>query len=801
MDMIALLVVAAAAQVPEFSPPELVPAPRHAEPRFAPFELPDVPRVVATAPEFFAVAEVLRQHIEILTGRPAVVAGDAARSGDLVLMTGYLSDEIQASDEGFSIEVLGDSVILSGATVDGTARAAARVVQLLEYERQEDRWTMPAVRIEDAPQLGWRGIELDVARFPHPLEAVEEAIDLAYLWSLNTVHLHLSDDQAFTFPASFLPDRTNAGERGEHRGYTRAELERLVDHALARRITLIPEIDMPAHASSLVRARPDLFGTKDADSGEWRSTGIINMASETAYESTAALLGEVAEVFHASPMIHLGGDEVWIGSIDALPEFPAYAEAHGLPGPGDPGAGEELLNHFLKRMTKVVEDLDRRAVLWEGFRPPSSSENMVPKDVVVMSWSQHSQRPEDLIEAGYQIVNCGWEPLYVVPAQGWAARPERALDWTPRDVRQRFGGRTVTLDEDAPVLGAQVCMWEQRPEAVVPALNRVMPEIALRMWGTDAPDEFARLAETARRRIESVLRPVEIVHDSASESEGTLFEKRALVSLGACAPLSFGTIRYEVSDTFDTPVTARSEAWTGEPITLEASAVVSAGLFSEEGNQIAGTSRIRVEKGTPVLEYEAREISATEPFEPEQFDTLWGEDETAPDARFLARGVLAAPDEARIGAINRELFARVDPAHHVDLRPLRIGEAAGHHRIDRNRPRLWGRHAVLATGQIEIPKAGRWTIGLSSRSGIARVSIGGKVVARSSGPLVETAGTLEPGVYSIAIEQAVPHVHNDVQLWLLAPSAESRETIYQYLLPTAAHRPAEELTALTSPFE
>ena len=506
--MIALLVAAAAVQVPDFAPPALVPPPRHAEPRFGPFELPEVPRVIATAPEFFAIAEVLRGHIELLTGRPAVVAGDAARSGDLVLMTGYLPDEITASEEGFSIEVLGDSVILSGSTIDGAARAAARVLQLLQYEGPEDRWTMPAVRVEDAPHLDWRGLQLDLARFPHPLDAVEEAIDLAYLWSLNTVHLHLTDDQAFTFPASFLPERTNAGERGAHRGYTRDELEGLVNYALARRITLIPEIDMPAHASSLVRARPDLFGTKDPDSGEWRSTGIINMASETAYENNAKLLAEVAEVFHASPMIHLGGDEVWIGNINELPEFPGYASAHGLPGPGEDGAGNELLNHFLRRMTKVVKDLDRQPVLWEGFRPPLSPDNAVPKDTIVMSWSQHSQSPEALIEAGYRIVNCGWDPLYVVPAQGWAARPEHAFDWSPLEVRQRFGGRTVTLDEDAPVLGAQVCMWEQRPEAIVPALGRVLPEVAWRMWGTEATEDSAARAEAARRRVESILRPV-----------------------------------------------------------------------------------------------------------------------------------------------------------------------------------------------------------------------------------------------------------------------------------------------------
>ena len=226
----------------------------------------------------------------------------------------------------------------------------------------------------------------------------------------------------------------------------------------------------------------------------------------------------------------------------------------------------------------------------------------------------------------------------------------------------------------------------------------------------------------------------------------------------------------------------------------------SAALFSDEGKRLGGISRVRLAKGTPVLDYVAREISATQPFQASRFDSLWNADDE-PDARILTHGALAAPDEGRIDAINRELFARVDPAHHVDLRPLRMNDLRPHHRIDPDRPRIWGRHAVLATGQLAIPKGGAWTLGLSSRSGIARVTIGGQVVATSTGPLVELSGKLEPGRYAIAIEQAVPDVHNDVQLWLRAPASEEQQTIYQFLLPLDEHVAADELTTLTEPFE
>ena len=265
----------------------------------------------------------------------------------------------------------------------------------------------PAVRIDDAPALPWRGLMLDLARFPHPVEAVEEAIELAYLFSLNTVQLHLSDDQAFTFPASCLPPRRAARRRRGsrlHAGGHRAP------RALRRRARDRPRAG-DRHAGPRKRARPRAarpLRVLRRGRDEWVSTGVINMASPRALEALDQLLAEVAAAFPSSP-----------GSTSAATRSGPRASGRSsrptrrrtIPATAQDGAIGELLSHFLGRMARRVTDLGRTPVLWEGFPAARIEANRVPSDIVVMSWSQNSTSPEDLLERGHGVINCNWEPL------------------------------------------------------------------------------------------------------------------------------------------------------------------------------------------------------------------------------------------------------------------------------------------------------------------------------------------------------------------------------------------------------
>jgi len=442
------------------------------------------------------------------------------------LSVGPLEVDLPQPAESYRIQVTPQKVSIHGYDREGLARGTARFLQLLRHDGPQGRelerlsrrltWTVPAIEIRDAPATEWRGIMIDVARFPHTIDDVRETVELAWLTGLNRVHLHLTDDQYFTFPSEAFPSLASVTREGERRHFTRQELLDLVEFADARGVVLVPELDMPAHASIMVRARPDLFGTTDPETGESRSTGIVNMANEKAYAALDTLIGELCEVFSKSPYIHLGADEVSAGHLRSLPEYQPYVTKHKLPKAMEGDVGE-LYCHFVERTCEMVRQRGRRPVVWEGFQDAGTAAAPIGNDVLIMAWNLTYQPPESLIRNGFEIVNCGWDPLYVVPSQCWAATVEDALNWQVRELRQRLGGPRVLLPQEAPVLGAQMCVWEQRPDAILPASYEVLTAVADRMWGAGTNKDVA--THEAQRQplngvVQRMLRP------------GSLFEAR-----------------------------------------------------------------------------------------------------------------------------------------------------------------------------------------------------------------------------------------------------------------------------------
>lgn len=504
------------------APTRFVPQPVRASVQSGEFLLSEASLVELATEDAAPAAEVLLDSVRRVTGRQVqlrmarISEQDPASSIllDVRPFDGRMADRAEA----YSLEVTPDQVVIRGGDAAGLARGVARFLQLVRCPldgkdllsiSREIPFTVPCITIIDAPDTEWRGVMIDVARFPHKIADVREVVELAWLTGLNTVHLHLTDDQYFTFPSRAFPELASKGRDGERLHFTRKELLDLVEFAHDRGITLVPELDMPAHAGVMVRARPDLFGTTDPATGKSRSTGVVNMVSETAYEALDVLIGEVCEVFAHSPYIHLGADEVGAGHLRELPEYDEYVRKHKLTRAIEGDVGE-LYCHFVARTCEMVRKRDRRPVVWEGFSGAGTAAAPIPNDVLIMAWNLTYQPPESLIKNGFEIVNCGWDPLYVVPAQCWAATLEDALNWDVRELRQRLGGPRYVLPDAAPVLGAQMCIWEQRPDAILGASYEIMAAVSERMWNAAAPkDEAGHIARRAAldRVVQRMLRP------------------------------------------------------------------------------------------------------------------------------------------------------------------------------------------------------------------------------------------------------------------------------------------------------
>ena len=327
------------------------------------------------------------------------------------------------------------------------------------------------------------------------------------------------------------------------------------------------------------------------------------MANEQAYESLDVLIGEVIEVFWNSDYVHLGADEVYAGHLRELPEYAAYCEKYKLPqaAKGDLG---ELYCHFVARTCEMVRKRGKRPVVWEGFPGAGTEAAPIPNDILIMAWNLTYQSPESLINHGFEIVNCGWDPLYVVPSQCWAATLPRALDWNMREVRQRLGGREVTLPDEAPVLGAQVCVWEQRPEAILPSSYEVVAAVGSRMWNSDGAvaeeehranraglDRVVRRAFSPKPGLQANLkRPVPRYSWAELAPARTVESEQAAYDWRAAWPIPLGT-----GEVLDVEALGVRASGTKPRSTIERARIVNHELFSRVAERGHVDTRFRAD--------------------------------------------------------------------------------------------------------------------------------------------------------------------------------------------------------------
>src|SRR5205814_7768866 len=122
-------------------------------------------------------------------------------------------------------------------------------------------WTIPALSITDRPRFAWRGAMLDVSRHFFTVDEVKQFIDFLALYKMNMLHVHLGDDQGFRVEIPSHPELTRAGSATQVGGdaggyYTTSDYADIARYAADRFITIVPEIDMPAHSNALLISHP-----------------------------------------------------------------------------------------------------------------------------------------------------------------------------------------------------------------------------------------------------------------------------------------------------------------------------------------------------------------------------------------------------------------------------------------------------------------------------------------------------------------------------------------------------------------
>lgn len=697
--------------------------------------------IIAEDPALRPLVEILSHNIRLQTG--IMLTSGTGRRGEPGIV---LRLDPMLGSEAYVITVK-DSVTITGHDYRAAAWGVATLLQLVESNG--GKLSVPCLKIEDAPDYAFRSVMIDLARRAHPVDTLKDTINLLWLYKVNTMHLHLSDNQSTVFTSKSLPEMATPGV-----AYSIDQWKDIVRFADDRGVTLIPEIDVPGHSGSWVRKMPELFGTTDPKTGESRALGIVNMANERAYEALDLLVGDLAEVFASSPYIHIGTDEVGAGGLMRLPEYRPYCEKHGL-SQALGGQAHELFLHFIERMNRIVRKHGKQAIAWNDFGGASTANVKIPTDLVTTVWTES---PATMAERGYPIINCCWLPLYLVPPQQRAPEDHRIYDWHVRRFMRWSDKAPTILPNETPIMGAQMCFWEQRYNEVLPLLRPRIPAFAERIWHEKAGRTFEdfkqRRSHTDEVAKKSIF-PVAFEVQGLIDEKDVCFEKNLKVKMSSSFP---GTIRYTVKKEWEQFPDAESTVY-GGPIALDDTMTVSARLYNADGQAIGGVTQQRFRRIVKAYKYRLLGSDNVDWNEMPDFETL----------KVMREGVTGLMDRDRAHQINRARFAQIRPVGHVDVCVHDV----------------YNRRITELTSQIRFPNDGEYTFKMYVGHAIGELHIGGKRVlaVRGKGREFQAVGKVKAGMYPVVIKHLYNGADNDLNIMVKKPGATDFVPYEELVLP------------------
>lgn len=368
----------------------------------------------------------------------------------------YLDIEDGFTEEGYKITITPERILCKASSATGLFYAAQSLAQLAEQGN-----TLTCVTIEDAPAYAWRGFMLDESRHFKGKEIVLQYLDIMARLKLNRFHWHLTDEDGWRIEIKKYPKLTTIGSIGswsdrnaESKFYTQEEIKEIVAYAKERHIMVIPEIDMPGHATAATRSYPELSG-----GGEGRWEGFTyNPAKETTYEFFNDVLDEVVALFPA-PYIHIGADEVHFGNQSWFtdPQIQKFIRDNYL-------INEVGLEHyFVRRICQMVNDKGKIMIGWDEI----INTGVTPKNAIVMWWRH--DKPFLLtaaLDKGFDVIMTPRIPCYFDFIQDDVQKIGRRWDGNYNRLETVYAFPqsldSLTAGKNKQILGMQANVWSER---------------------------------------------------------------------------------------------------------------------------------------------------------------------------------------------------------------------------------------------------------------------------------------------------------------------------------------------------
>jgi hexosaminidase len=481
--LLSLLIMASLTAFPQSKQEiSLVPAPAKIQINTGNFVIDANTQIVLTPDN-----QEMRQAVDILSRLFRTAAGfrltvsDKPATGNAI--TCKLVSTI-ANAEGYRLSVKKIGISIEAKTPAGVFYAIQTVRQLLPFQIERNylsntQWTVPCVEIEDEPRFVHRGLMLDVCRHFMPKEAVMRFIDMLAYHKMNRFHWHLTEDQGWRIEIKKYPKLTQVGayrsssligkpsrnkqwDNTPHGGfYTQEEIKQVVAYAAKNFVTIIPEVEMPGHATAALASYPELScsGGPFEVERNWGVFPDIYCPKESTFEFLENVLSEVMPLF-PSEYIHIGGDEAPKTRWKNCAHCQALMKKEGLKDE------HELQSYFIKRIEKFVESKGKHIIGWDEIL-----EGGIAPNATILSW-----RGEDGgIEAAKQHHNVIMAPNSYCYLDYYQADPKtqplaiggfvplwKTYSYDPLP-------KALTADEHKYILGVQGNIWTE----YIPDFNHV----------------------------------------------------------------------------------------------------------------------------------------------------------------------------------------------------------------------------------------------------------------------------------------------------------------------------------------
>ncbi len=276
---------------------------------------------------------------------------------------------------------------------------------------------IPALRLEDEPLFAHRGLMLDCARHPLGVETIKKMLRVMARYKFNRLHWHLTDDQGWRLEIHAYPRLTQVGscrpstaiypDNSQQDGvpinifYSQKEVREIVDYAHRLGIIIIPEIEIPGHASAAIASYPEL-GNEDAPgfmptvATTWGIFPTVLAPRQETFRFISTVLAEVCELFPLAPYIHCGGDECPHVQWQNSPKTRDFMVAHGMKSPA------EVQHYFTHYCAAELEKHGRSMVGWDEIQQAPK----LPANAIVMVWHGriYEQAICKAIHGGHDII-------------------------------------------------------------------------------------------------------------------------------------------------------------------------------------------------------------------------------------------------------------------------------------------------------------------------------------------------------------------------------------------------------------